>query len=243
MDLVAANRAADRSTVVTPDLLMRGMAHDLNNMLAVIAAGLVMIDRGSETPGRDAVMDGMRRAVANAATLAQDIVSLTADQKSAVEVLPVPAVLNGMSVLAEGVVGPEIVFRPQIPEDIWPIRTTRAYLEFALLNLIVNAADAMPGGGDLTLRASNARRAMPQAMTVGDFVRIEVIDTGEGIPADVIDRVFEPFFTTKGPVKGTGLGLSQVRRFVDQHGGDVAVTSVVGRGTTFILHLPRFTPT
>jgi len=127
----------------------------------------------------------------------------------------------------------------------WPVRADRAELELALLNIAVNARDAMPGGGTLTVNVRNARvdevLAVPGELA-GEFVVIAVHDTGDGIPGEVLARVFEPFFTTKAPGKGTGLGLSQVYGFSRQSGGTVTLQSPPGRGTTVTLWLPRGLP-
>lgn len=240
MEIVASQGGLSSSDAVTPDLLMRGMAHDLANMLAVISSGLSMLERGDDQPRRPAILKGMNRAVLNAATLAKNIVSLSGDNAQAPAAISLGPVIDGMAVLVEGAVGPDIMFDASVADDVWPVRAVRTYLEFALLNLIVNASDAMPNGGVLRLRASNARGTSSGLLgSADDIVRIEVIDTGEGIPESILARVFEPFFTTKPPMKGTGLGLGQVRRFAEQHGGEISIESVVGKGTRAILSLPR----
>jgi len=128
-----------------------------------------------------------------------------------------------------------------IAADLWPVRLDPNELELALINLIVNARDAMEQSGLVTLTAENV--AVPRGTASGDVegecVAISVADTGSGIPPDVLPRVFDPFFTTKEPGKGTGLGLSQVHGFVHQSGGSVRIASEVGRGTTVTLYLPR----
>lgn len=226
------------------DLLMRGMAHDLNNMLAVIASGLSVLQKGADETRRVAILEGMQRAVLNASTLAKDIVSLTGDQGQVPEPISLQSVVDGMDALVENALGANVTFRTVIPDSLWPIRAVRTYLEFALLNLFVNAADAMPDGGTLMLNASNAVRRPVNAPAgrPGRFVRIEVIDSGVGMPPSVLDRAFEPFFTTKSASKGTGLGLGQVRRFAEQLGGDIVIESAVREGTRVIIHLPSASP-
>lgn len=235
---------AMRAQPVAADLLMRGMAHDLNNMLAVIASGLSVLQKGESDTRHIAILQGMQRAVFNASTLAKDIVSLTGDQGQVPELISLQSVIDGTDVLVENALGGNITFKTTIPESLWPIRAVRTYLEFALLNLFVNAADAMPGGGTLHLSASNAVRR-PGNAPAGrprSFVRIEVIDSGVGMPPSVLERAFEPFFTTKSASNGTGLGLGQVRRFAEQLGGDILIESTVSRGTRVIIHLPSASP-
>lgn len=238
--IVAENVVAPNRSAVTPDLLMRGMAHDLRNMLAVISSGVVMLEREGNHPKREMIFEGMHRAIGNAAVLAKSIVSITGDHGQAPEVVTLPSAMDALSLLIERSLGRGVALHRRMPADLWPIKVVRTYLEFALLNLFVNASDAMPNGGTVTVEASNAFRGKSDLPGgVGDFVRIVISDTGTGIPPETLTRVFEPFFTTKDRARGTGLGLGQVRRFAEQHGGDVVIESAVNRGTRVILHLPR----
>jgi len=132
--------------------------------------------------------------------------------------------------------------------DLWSIKTDISQFEQVIVNLAVNARDAMPGGGKLVVRTSNVTdtdcaQFLYKPMTPGDYVLVEVRDTGSGIPADIIDKIFEPFFSTKEVGKGTGLGLSTVYGIVKQTGGFIFPESEVGRGTTFRIFLPRYVPT
>jgi CheY-like chemotaxis protein len=130
-----------------------------------------------------------------------------------------------------------VQLRIDLDDGIWPVMVDPAELETALVNLIINARDAMPEGGSVTVRASNIH--IDDGVRKGDHVAIEVSDTGVGIPRDIIAKVFDPFFTTKSVGKGTGLGLSQVHGFAHQAGGTVAVVSELGKGTAFTICLPR----
>ena len=128
-----------------------------------------------------------------------------------------------------------------MPDTTWPVRVDKSELELALVNLAVNARDAMPEGGRIVIAAENVHfdaADAPQGVA-GDFVALSVTDTGSGIPPDLLSRVVEPFFTTKGPDKGTGLGLSQVYGFARRSDGTVSIDSEVGRGTTVTVYLPR----
>jgi two-component system NtrC family sensor kinase len=129
----------------------------------------------------------------------------------------------------------------EIPADIWPVEVDIAELELALVNMAVNARDAMPGGGVISLSAANVTLSKSDAVDQleGEFVALSMSDTGVGIAADVLPRIFEPFFTTKALGKGTGLGLSQVYGFSQQSGGTVVATSTVGKGTAITIYLPR----
>jgi CheY-like chemotaxis protein/rRNA processing protein Gar1 len=133
--------------------------------------------------------------------------------------------------------GSAVQLRIDLDDGLWPVMVDPAELETALVNLIINARDAMPGGGSVTVRARNTQ--IDDGVRKGDHVVIEVKDTGVGIPPDIIGKVFDPFFTTKPIGKGTGLGLSQVHGFAHQAGGTVAVASELGTGTTFAICLPR----
>jgi CheY-like chemotaxis protein len=149
-----------------------------------------------------------------------------------------------MSKLVSRAIGEQIKVRLELPEDAWPVVIDPAQLESALLNLAVNARDAMPQGGSLTIETTNFTFDKDEAQThvegaAGDYVMVAVSDTGTGMPPEVIKRVFEPFFSTKGAGKGTGLGLSMVYGFVKQSGGNAKIYSEVGAGTTIRLYLPR----
>src|SRR6202022_4455209 len=137
--------------------------------------------------------------------------------------------------------GGNVQLKCDIAPDIWPVEGDIAELELSLVNVAVNARDAMPGGGVITLSAQNVTLQKGDGVDQleGDFVVLTITDTGVGIPADVLPRIFEPFFTTKALGKGTGLGLAQVYGFSHQSGGTVVATSTVGSGTTITIYLPR----
>jgi CheY-like chemotaxis protein len=134
-------------------------------------------------------------------------------------------------------VGGTVQLTTDVKDDVWPIKVDIAELETALINLTINARDAMPDGGAINISAENVR--LDDDVNKGDFVMIRVSDTGAGIPPDIVQKVFDPFFTTKPVGKGTGLGLSQVHGFAYQAGGLVAVASELGQGTTVTISLPR----
>jgi signal transduction histidine kinase len=214
--------------------LTGGIAHDFNNLLMVIAGGLDLIDRSSDER-RTRLLAGMRQATARGQALTKQLLAFSRRMTLTPEPLELKVLLEGMRILVDGSLRGDIVVEVDIQPDLWPIMADPTQLELALLNLAVNARDAMPSGGRLTITARNRRERNGHTH---DLVEIEIQDTGEGIPAEVIERVFDPFFTTKPIGKGTGLGLSQVHGFATQSGGEVAVHSEHGRGTSFVLRRP-----
>jgi len=155
------------------------------------------------------------------------------------QILDTKAQMKDMSGLLRQAVGAYSSFDMSIDEDLWPININANQLELALLNLVVNARDAMPNGGKLRVVARNTSLAgAPDGLT-GNFVEISVSDNGTGMAPETAARVFEPFFTTKDEGKGTGIGLSQVYETVKERGGTATVTSAIGRGTTVAIYIPR----
>lgn len=226
--------------------LSGGIAHDFNNMLTVVIGGLDMaqrrLHRETEEIERHIVnaMEGANRA----ATLTQRLLAFARQQPLQPEGVAVGELIDGMSELLSRTLGEQVETEFEIGANLWPVWTDPSQLENAILNLAVNARDAMPMGGRLTIVARNAAFSERLAagrgeLQPGDYVVISVRDTGTGIPADVLDRVLEPFFTTKDVGKGTGLGLSQIYGFVRQSGGELAIESEPGHGTIVTLYLPR----
>jgi signal transduction histidine kinase len=225
--------------------LTGGIAHDFNNLLTVVLGNLESIARRTEGEG-----EPLRRAIRNAQTGAERAAALTQQLLAFARKQPLQAVILNPNDLVEGTLdllgralGEKIDVRADLAPDLWPVRTDRNQLENALLNLAVNARDAMPGGGVLTIRTRNVGRNDPKrpgrAMPGDELVLIEVADTGSGMSRDTMARAFEPFFTTKAVGQGSGLGLSQVHGFVTQSGGEVAIDSTLGEGTAIRLYLPR----
>lgn len=227
--------------------LTGGIAHDFNNMLAVVLGGVELAKRriadGREDPVRhlESAMEGASRAAA----LTKRLLAFARAEPLLPAATDADALIGGMSDLLDRTLGERITVKHLAHADGWPIFADRHQLENALLNLAVNARDAMEaqgsGGGNLTI--ATARVALKEGdvadLAAGDYVRISVSDTGTGIDRAVLDRIFEPFFTTKATGKGTGLGLSQVFGYARQSGGTVMVDSLVGTGTTVSLYLPR----
>ncbi len=225
--------------------LTGGIAHDFNNMLAVITSGLNLMQRrlarGDTDVSRfvDAAIDGANRA----AMLTQRLLAFSRQQPLAPEALSVNTLVAGMSELLSRTLSEHVEIETRLAAGLWQSKVDPAQLENTILNLAVNARDAMGEGGKLTIETQNVFvddvYAKEYALKPGQFVMIAVTDSGDGMSADVIAKAFDPFFTTKEVGKGTGLGLSQVYGFVRQSGGHVRIYSEIGVGTTVKLYLPR----
>jgi PAS domain S-box-containing protein len=220
--------------------LTGGIAHDFNNMLSVVIGNLDLLHSaidGNERAERRVrmAMEGAQRC----ADLTQRLLAFSRRQALQTSVLDVNALMPGVLELLRRTIGEDIEIHLRGADGVWPIKVDRSQLEAALLNLAVNARDAMPEGGDLTLEAENRTVGEDGRIPAGEYVVISVRDTGVGMPPAVLESVFEPFFTTKESGKGTGLGLSMVYGFVQQSNGRVDVESAPGEGTTIRLFLPR----
>ena len=227
--------------------LTGGVAHDFNNLLTVIIGGLDTIARGkmSETPRIERALAMARHAADRAASLTSRLLAFS--RKQALQ--PAPTDLNGlvrdMTDLLHRALGEQVELEGVLSPRLWRAEVDQNQLESAILNLAVNARDAMPGGGKLTIETANtyldANYSAKDAEVVpGQYVMVSVSDTGSGIPKDVLSKVFEPFFTTKELGRGTGLGLSMVYGFVKQSGGHVTIYSEEGDGTCVKLYFPRY---
>jgi GAF domain-containing protein/CheY-like chemotaxis protein len=225
--------------------LTGGIAHDFNNMLAVIIGGLSMLQRrlarGDTDVGR--FVDGAVDAAQRAATLTQRLLAFSRRQPLAPQPLDPNRVVSGMSELLSRTLGETIALETVLAAGAWQINADPTQLENAILNLCVNARDAMPSGGRLTIETSNAyvddRYAREASLETGQFVLVAVTDTGTGMDETVAAKAFDPFYTTQAVGKGTGLGLSQVYGFVRQSGGAVKLYSEPDVGTTVKIYLPR----
>ena len=226
--------------------LTGGIAHDFNNLLQIVVGNLEMIQRSlPEDGGRlrrsaDNAMTGAKRA----ATLTQRLLAFSRRQPLAPKPVDLNALVGGMSDMLARALGETIDLRTMLAPGLWPAEADPNQLENALLNLAVNARDAMAAGGTLTIETSNVHHDAVYAranaeVRAGDYVVIAVTDSGEGMDKATMARVFEPFFTTKEVGKGTGLGLAMVHGFVNQSGGHVKLYSEAGQGTTVRLYLPR----
>ncbi|WP_066816498.1 ATP-binding protein [Sphingomonas mali] len=223
--------------------LTGGIAHDFNNMLAVVLGGLELARRTlkSDPQGVGRHLDNATEGAHRAAALTRRLLAFSREEALNPEPLTPIAAIEGMSDLLDRTLGDAITVETSDDGSSWHIWADRHELENTILNLAVNARDAMDGRGKLTIRASARTLAANEIghCLAGDHVAIAVSDTGCGMAPEVLERVFEPFFTTKPVGKGTGLGLSQIFAFVRQSGGEIAIASVEGEGTTVTLYLPR----
>lgn len=221
--------------------LTGGIAHDFNNMLAVIVGGLELASRHVEGGVARRHIDNATEGANRAAALTKRLLAFARQEPLRPEAIDSAALVRGMSDLLDRTLGDSIRVVTRDDYAQWLVRADRHQLENAILNLAVNARDAMDGKGTLTVSTgaqSLARREVGEC-EAGDYVTIAVGDTGCGIEPELLERVFEPFFTTKPAGQGTGLGLSQIFAFVRQSTGEIAIDSTVGAGTTVTLYLPR----
>ncbi len=224
--------------------LTGGIAHDFNNMLAVVLGGLEMAKRRVDEQAREAArhIESALEGANRAAALTRRLLSFARAEPLLPGAIRSGQLLREMNDLLDRTLGERIAIAIESEADVWPVWVDAYQLENAILNLAVNARDAMEGEGKLTMRAANVRLGEDEIGTLaaGDYVRISVSDTGSGMTAETLERVFEPFFTTKPVGQGTGLGLSQISGFARQSGGDVAIQSALGEGTTVSIYLPRY---
>ncbi|MEJ0017291.1 MAG: PAS domain S-box protein [Acetobacteraceae bacterium] len=226
--------------------LTGGLAHDFNNLLTGIAGSLELL-RTRLAQGRIADLEryitSAQAASSRAAALTHRLLAFARRQTLDARVIEANTLISNIHDLVQRTVGPSVEVATKLVETPWPTLCDPNQLENALLNLCINARDAMPDGGQLTIETSNIaadeREARSRGMPPGEYVAISVTDTGTGMPADVVARAFDPFFTTKPIGQGTGLGLSMVYGFAKQSGGEVRLCSDVGRGTAVWLYLPR----
>jgi signal transduction histidine kinase len=227
--------------------LTGGIAHDFNNLLAGISGSLELLQKRLDQ-GRFAdlerYIEGAQGASRRAAALTQRLLAFSRRQTLDPKPTDVNRLVAGMEDLVRRSIGPTVELEVVQAGGLWNSLVDGSQLENALLNLCINARDAMPDGGRITIETANRTLDAPTAqtyeLTPGDFLSICVSDTGTGMPADVVARAFDPFFTTKPLGQGTGLGLSMIYGFVRQSGGQVRISTELGQGTTLCLYLPRY---
>lgn len=225
--------------------LTGGMAHDFNNLLSVMIGNLDLLMEKAEDKSeiKQLAQEALDSAL-RGADLTRRLLAFARQQPLQPQRVNVNQLIDSINKLLSRTLGENIRISLTLEPDIWSITIDQAQLEAALTNLATNARDAMPDGGQLLITTRNCHLdkdyvAQYPEVAAGDYVAIEVSDTGAGIPADIINRIFEPFFTTKERGRGTGLGLAMVFGFMKQSGGHVSVYSEPGKGTTFRLYLPR----
>jgi two-component system cell cycle sensor histidine kinase/response regulator CckA len=228
--------------------LAGGIAHDFNNVLsAIMMANDFLLNAHKPTdPSFQDIMQ-IKQNATRAATLVRQLLAFSRRQTLRPQVLDLGDALSDLTMLLRRLIGEKVKFDLVHGRDLWPVKVDVSQFEQVIVNLAVNARDAMPDGGKLTVRTTNvsaeeSTRLAYKGMPAADYVRIDVTDTGTGIPSEIVDKIFEPFFSTKEVGKGTGLGLSTVYGIVKQTGGFIYVDSEPGAGTSFRIFLPRHHP-
>ncbi len=215
--------------------LTGGVAHDFNNLLMAASSGLELLDRTSDAKRRERLREGIRQAIDRGAKLTQQLLTFARRSPVNPEVIDLADRIAELRTLLDHSLREDIAVEIDMAPDLWPVEVDVSQFEVAVLNVAVNARDAMPTGGTIRIEGRN----VPDEGEEGGMVHLSVQDQGTGMSSDLIDKVFEPFFTTKSVGQGTGLGLSQVYGFARGAGGTVRISSEEGQGTTVTLVLPR----
>jgi CheY-like chemotaxis protein len=222
--------------------LTGGIAHDFNNLLSAVLGGIYLIERRVEFGDREQVLiTQMRHAAEQGAELVRRLMAFARKQELSPTSIDPASLRSAVAGLVEHTLGGTIVVDWDCSDDVPNIYADRSQLELALVNLIINARDAMPQGGRIEVKIDSIEGASECAeleLSNGRYARVRVIDYGEGIPVALVGRVTDPFFTTKEAGKGTGLGLSMVSGFVQQSGGKLKIESQLGKGTAIELYFP-----
>jgi PAS domain S-box-containing protein len=224
--------------------LTGGIAHDFNNLLAIVSGSLELLDPDVRSATAREHLDRASNAAEMGARLTSRLLTFARRRRLEPTILNLNEQVTGLLELLRRTLGEQIILRTSLASDPWLTRTDPSEAENAILNLALNARDAMPNGGRLIIETANVAVDAGQAaelkgVQAGDYVRLSITDSGVGIAPDVLPKVFEPFFTTKGSGRGSGLGLSTLYGFASQSGGTVTIYSELGRGTTVNLYLPR----
>ncbi|MCK1743936.1 PAS domain S-box protein [Bradyrhizobium sp. 139] len=218
--------------------LTGGVAHDFNNLLMIISGSLHILKKGEVDDTKlQRAISAIETATKRGAALTGQLLTFARRQSVNPQAIRFGDRIEAIREVLHAGVGSAVRLAFDIDREVWPVKADVSELETGLLNLVINARDAMPDGGTVTVGARNV--ILNDPLHSGEFVAVTVADTGLGIPSDVVDKIFDPFFTTKPVGKGTGLGLSQVHGFAHQAGGTVRVASELGKGTTFTILLPR----
>jgi len=220
--------------------LTGGVAHDFNNLLMVASSGMELLDRTTDPVRRERLKDGIRQAIERGAKLTQQLLTFARRSPLSPEVVEVDQRIRALQDLLERSLREDVKVEFEFANGLWPIEVDPSQFDVAILNIAINARDAMPEGGRIKIAAHNYPAG---GDTARDMVRVSIRDSGGGIAPELMEKVFEPFFTTKSVGSGTGLGLSQVYGFMRSSGGLVKIESVVRRGTTVFLMFTRSSQT
>ncbi|PLR21005.1 hybrid sensor histidine kinase/response regulator [Caulobacter zeae] len=236
----ARERMAHNQKMEALGQLTGGVAHDFNNLLMVVGGQAHLLrSKVGDDPKAHRALDAIETSALRGQDLTRHLLSFARRQRLQTTIAPLAERMSGVRELVATSLPPNIDLELNLPGDLWPVEVDQGELDLAILNLAVNARDAMPTGGRLTISARNTNLADASSELSGEVVEIQIADTGTGIAPDILAKIFEPFFTTKDIDKGTGLGLSHVYGFAQQAGGDVRVESTLGKGTRFSILLPR----
>ena len=222
--------------------LAGGVAHDFNNLLTVITGSCDLILCEAERLGPELRQDveQIRQASRRASELTRQLLAFSRRQILQPQVISLSGVVRGIEAMLRRLLGEDVRLATALADDLWPVLADSGQLEQVVMNLALNARDAMPQGGELRIATANLTLAEPEhGLPPGDYVRLTVSDSGAGIAPEHQPHIFEPFFTTKPPGRGTGLGLATVHGIVSQSGGAIDFTSLPGQGTDFAVYLPR----
>jgi len=228
--------------------LASGIAHDLNNVLTPIMMAVYLLEGVVPKEARETLLVPLQASAEHGAEMVKQILSFSkGGEGQRNQLLQVKHLIKDIEKMLRHTLPKSIDLRIAVPTDLWPISADATRINQVLMNLCVNARDAMPCGGRLTVSAENVSldenyASMHPEARPGAFVILKVADTGTGIPADILDRMFDPFFTTKEQGKGTGLGLSTVLGIVKAHGGFISIDTKAGQGTQFSVHFPAMAP-
>jgi two-component system cell cycle sensor histidine kinase/response regulator CckA len=239
------NKVTQQQKMELVGQLAGGIAHDFNNVLsAIMMATDFLLNAHKPTDPSFADIMQIKQNANRAASLVRHLLAFSRKQTLRPQVLDLGEVLSDLTMLLRRLIGEKVTLNVVHGRELWPVKADISQLEQVIVNLAVNARDAMPGGGKLQVRTNNVtakecERFHAKGMPAADYVLVEVSDTGTGIPAKIVSKIFEPFFSTKEVGKGTGLGLSTVYGIIKQTGGFVYVESAEGKGATFRIFLPR----
>ena len=242
------NQVAQQQKMETIGRLAGSVAHDFNNLLGAImmATDFLLNAHRPTDPSFQDIMQ-IKQNANRAASLVRQLLAFSRKQTLRPQVLDLGEAVSDLTVLLRRLIGENVQLDLVHGRDLWPVKADIGQFEQSIINLAVNARDAMPDGGQLTLRTANiaaeeSARFQCKGMPVGEYVLVEVADNGSGIAPELINKIFDPFFTTKDVGKGTGLGLATVYGFIKQSGGFIYVDSELGEGTTFRIFIPRYIP-
>jgi signal transduction histidine kinase len=219
-----------------------GLAHDFNNLLTAVLGNLELATRRTKDDGIRRYLDGATQAARRGSKLTSQLLAFARTQRLQMEATNLNTLVTSIGDLLYRTIGATVRIETVLEKDLWTVMVDPSQIELIILNLAINARDAMPDGGRVTISTTNVRLedcGLPAELMQGDYVVLSVSDTGTGMTEEVLKKAYEPFFTTKGVGRGTGLGLSQVYGIAKQSGGGVRIDTKLGKGTTVTVYLPR----